>query len=1022
MEFKRKRRLRTIIFIVLLFAAALTSFRLLWINAFVDPEQSNITGGELDLRGWDFSDGRTITLDGEWEFYPYTWYEEGTESSEEFITVPGDWSSVLNPEDESPYGYGSYRLRIIVDPGVGEIYGIQVPSVRSSSALYVNGVRIGGSGEVGERKETAIARNIPYVSSSIHPDESGVLDVVLQVANFEDPRSSGFVRSLKFGYEESVNATTKMSMILQVGAAAIFLVHALFAWILYVIGVRDTRLLYFSLVVLAVAFSSLMSGDEKVLFEYLPMSYAGTFKLSFIVLMILSWAIVHCAKQQIDAIWKKFLPVYTMSYALIVALGLVLPMEHLTFASLISVSSVVLAATITGLAFVFSKETINGGVWLALSITALASHFGWWGYAMNTGLKTVYYPFDLIIAIVCFAGVWFRQYYEMLVDSRALALELQQADKEKDEFLANTSHELRNPLHSILNISQAVLERDHASMQSKSVKDLETVLSVSRQMSFLVNELLDMTNIKDGNPQLTLQPNSLAAITEGVIDMISFQTKGKPIDMKNHVPVDLPLVVADENRLIQILYNLLHNAVKFTYEGEISVNASIQDARVIVTIKDTGIGINPSSIPTIFDPYVQGENAESIGEGGFGLGLNISKNLVELHGSKLEVESIVGKGTTFHFALPLVDPLLDDKTKEVDSFFQTTLETAAALLNDEEEQIYTVSRKDYPRILVVDDDPVNLQVMETILAVEKYEVTTVLGGEDALSLLNEKEWDLVISDVMMPRMSGYALTSKIRERFTMTELPVLLITARSSPVDIQKGFLVGANDYLTKPIDTEEVRSRVRALTGIKQLMRERLRMEAAWLQAQIQPHFLFNALNAIIALSNIDLDRMRKALNAFSHILRRKFQFDSIHQLTMLREELELVEAYLHIEKERFQDRLHVKWEIEEAYKVMIPSLTIQPLVENAVHHGLMKLRSGGQLTIRILREASHLKFVIEDNGAGIEEEKLATLLNEQETARPGVGVLNTHLRLKRRYGEGLTITSTPSVGTTVSFRVPIN
>src|SRR5690625_7730878 len=133
----------------------------------------------------------------------------------------------------------------------------------------------------------------------------------------------------------------------------------------------------------------------------------------------------------------------------------------------------------------------------------------------------------------------------------------------------------------------------------------------------------------------------------------------------------------------------------------------------------------------------------------------------------------------------------------------------------------------------------------------------VTSGSKALALLDLQEWDLVISDVMMQHMSGYELTRTIRERFTMTELPILLLTARSQSIDIEKGFLSGANDYVIKPVDALEIRSRVRVLTEVKRSAREQLQMEAAWLQAQIQPHFLFNTLNA---------DRKSTRLNS-SHV-----------------------------------------------------------------------------------------------------------------------------------------------------------
>src|SRR5699024_4400058 len=141
------------------------------------------------------------------------------------------------------------------------------------------------------------------------------------------------------------------------------------------------------------------------------------------------------------------------------------------------------------------------------------------------------------------------------------AIKLKKADKEKDEFLAITSHELRNPLHSILNMSQAVLEREHHTLQQESVQNLETVLTVSNRMSRMLDELLEMNRLKDGNPSLQLQPVSLQAVTRGVIDMVYYMVEGKDIQILNRIPINSPIVEADENRLIQIMFNLLHNAV-----------------------------------------------------------------------------------------------------------------------------------------------------------------------------------------------------------------------------------------------------------------------------------------------------------------------------------------------------------------------------------------------------------------------------------------------------------------------------
>lgn len=1000
----------------------LASFRIQWIKLFNQTSDSVvIANGELDLREWDTSEGGTIQLNGEWEFFPYEHIINGDSVTKDgvkkYIQVPGNWSETLNGDRENPYGYGSYRLRILVEPNQDQAYRVQVPSVRSASALYVNGLFSGQSGKVADNEEEVEAFNVPYLSSTIRANEEGVIELVLQATNYVDPRSSGLVRSIKFGYEENIIADTNLSIFLQAVSATIFIVIAIFACILYMIGIRDTRLIYFAIVFVIMGLSSLMGSDEKVLLNYFKNDYKFTFKFAFLFLIVFGWAMTHCVKPQIDSLFKPLLPIYSVISLSIIVVILFLPVESFNLSSGFSLSYAIVSALITAVALLFGRKEFTGGIWLAFSCVALASHFGWWIYSMNTGLKVIYYPFDLIIAAICFAGVWFKQYHEMHLQTKKLAMELQEADKVKDEFLINTSHELRNPLHSILNMSEAILEREQKTLRDRSVRDLETVILVSRRMSAMVNELLDLKQIEEGNPRIQIEPCSLQAITVGVIDMLKYKVEGKPVQFINDVPAQLPLIMADEKRMIQILFNLMHNAVKFTNQGIIRIQAIQKGNHVEIRLSDTGSGISEDIIRSIFEPYVQ-ENARE--GGGFGLGLNISRKLVESHNSKLEVQSIVNEGSTFWFDIPLanLDPVAikqsDSELKHPSNMLPINGEIASTAEKQMNKNVV------YLRILVVDDDPINLQVIESMLCSESYEITMALSGQEALNLLNEKEWDLVISDVMMPKMSGYDLTKRIRERFSRTELPILLLTARSESIDINNGFLAGANDYVTKPVDAIEFKTRVHALAIVRQSIQEKLQVEAAWLQAQIQPHFLFNALNTIIALSEIDVVRMQKVLEAFSQLLRAKFTFNELDQMVPIEKELQIVQSYLYIEQERFAERLYVHWEVEENTSFFLPSLTIQPLVENAVHHGIMKRSEGGSLTIQVLQKQSYFEIIIEDDGIGMEREVVENLLDQTTKLQSGIGLLNTDLRLKRKYGQGLQIKSMKGVGTTISFRIP--
>src|SRR5699024_2482407 len=320
----------------------------------------------------------------------------------------------------------------------------------------------------------------------------------------------------------------------------------------------------------------------------------------------------------------------------------------------------------------------------------------------------------------------------------------------------------------------------------------------------------------------------------------------------------------------------------------------------------------------------------------------------------------------------------------------------------------------------VDDDPINLRVMEVVLHNEQYDVTTALSGVEVMQILEQDEYDLVISDVMMPHMSGFELTKNIRKRFTMSELPIILLTSRDRIRDVKHGFDVGANDYITKPIDAIELKARVKALTDVRIAARDSLYLEAAFLQAQIQPHFIFNTINSIFALSEIDINRMQKLLEAFSDVLRSKFQFKTMKEFVDLKQELQLIEAYLYIEQVRFGDRVKVVWEIDDYKNVQIPAITIQPLVENAILHGITTRSSGGTITMKVINCEREMEIIVEDDGVGISKNILDRIHNQERVGTSGVGIYNTNLRLLRTYGKGLHIESEEGKGTKVSFKIP--
>lgn len=1016
----------------------LSCSRMLWMGAFYNLSTTQIKEGQLDLRNWDAQDDEVLLLDGDWEFYPSHLLMDPERQSitdaypKKLVQVPGKWNEDFQDGESTPYGYGSYRLRLHVNPDKNINYSLYVPSVRSASELYVNGRLIAESGQVGKTEDEYKAKNLPY-STSFTPDENGVIEIVIQVANFKDVRRSGIIRSVKFGSEATLSKERSLSLSLQLVTSIIFLIHSIYALILYFLGNREKKLVYFSLLLFSITFMNLISNDEKIFHLLFDVGYEWDFRIANALIPIACLALLQSMGQRSLPYWGVMNPVYSS-----ITIGLSIVTLFLSPSQIITLFPVyyllaglaIASAVIT----IFKKiyRNISENLLLLLSLIAAAHHFVWVIYWREVGVSAVHYPFDLIISIGCFATIWFKDYFTMYAETAKLALKLQKMNEHKDQFLANTSHEFKNPLHGIINMSQSVLMRERELLKTKSVHELETILTVGRRMSLLLNDLLDVESLREGHPRLQTKTIAIQPIVTGVMDMLQFLVEGKPIKIVNEIPKDFPPVIADENRVIQIMYNLLHNAIKYTLEGEIRIQAKVQVDRAFISISDTGIGIEENFLQHLFHPYEQAADIAT-NEGGLGLGLNISKQLVELHGGELQVSTSFGKGSAFTFSLKLAQLNTEDatstKAQHHVSLEGPTNHLMKPSIHIKDTEMLSIANQSTCMekqsmklpILIVDDDPINLQVLQSILSIDQYEITTATSGREALEHLMKKEWNLVISDVMMPNMSGYELTQIIRKRYSLTELPVLLLTARSDPKDIQTGFSAGANDYVTKPVDMVELRSRVQALTTIKKVMREQLQLEAAWLQSQIQPHFLFNTLNSIIALSELDLNKMNHLLVELSEFLRNKFQYQPIDGLIPIEEELSLSRSYLNIEQVRFGERLKVVWELDECKDLKIPFLTIQPLVENAVRHGVIKRIDGGTVVIRVAVQDDEVEISVKDDGVGMNEDQVQSLLKRKEGSRTGIGLINSNQRLMRQFGTGLQITSNPNQGTTVSFVVKV-
>ncbi len=409
--------------------------------------------------------------------------------------------------------------------------------------------------------------------------------------------------------------------------------------------------------------------------------------------------------------------------------------------------------------------------------------------------------------------------------------ELHIADKLKDEFLATTSHELRTPLHGMIGIAETLISGENGHVPAPQKHQLNIIINSGLRLSNLVDDLLDYHKMRYGQLDIQKAGVNIFNATSLVLELSEHLLSNKHLRIINQIPCDIPLVLADPQRLEQVLYNLIGNAIKYTDEGKIVISASQVDDRIRVHVVDTGQGIPTEQLEHIFEPLIQaGQDTQRYRQGA-GLGLSISRQLIELMGGTLYVSSQYLVGTTFSFSLPVVSKDDSDVVKAPltsPHFVLPASGDAIELTNSP-----LPDNPDGHLILIVDDEPVNIHILDSFLRLEGYRTKSTLNGADAFKCIENEKPDLLLLDIMMPGISGYDVCEQLRAHYDHGQLPIIMLTALSQPEDRIKGFEAGANDYLTKPFNKQELSARIKAhLTASKAELR---RIENRELQQELK-------------------------------------------------------------------------------------------------------------------------------------------------------------------------------------------
>ena len=440
--------------------------------------------------------------------------------------------------------------------------------------------------------------------------------------------------------------------------------------------------------------------------------------------------------------------------------------------------------------------------------------------------------------------------YEKMKEIAIARLEtekLQELNKLKTDFFTNISHEFRTPLTLILGPLEKLLDRDK---NSDNQSDYKTIYRNAKNLLGLINQLLDLSKLDAGKLKLQAANGNIVSFVKGVTMSFESLAIQKGINLKFSASNEDIEIYFDRDKLSKILINLLSNAFKFTLEeGTIIVSITERHAEFIsasfpkreipgqtrndnmkefvqVKIKDSGIGISEKELPNLFDRFYQVNNSESQDQTGTGIGLALTKELVELHHGYIKVKSKIEEGSEFIIGLPIAKehfneneifekPIEDKKEFKVnnnDIFISPELIIKKVKIDDiENEKI----------ILVVEDNSDVRKFIKDSLK-ESYKVEEAINGEDGINKAKEIVPDLIISDVMMPKMDGNGLTERIKNDERTSHVPVILLTAKSEQKSKLEGLETGADDYLTKPFNTKELLVRIKNLIDLRKKLQEK--------------------------------------------------------------------------------------------------------------------------------------------------------------------------------------------------------
>ncbi len=760
--------------------------------------------------------------------------------------------------------------------------------------------------------------------------------------------TSGFFKPIYIGNYEKIFLKLITNIASNIFFIAINFFISIYFLFIFLYRKKETYFLYFSLFSFFLA--SWMIGvtgyilyyiDSRIVYDLF--TYIGSISLVIALLLF-----IHSFfKVSLNWLCKSLIAFYSINIIFIlielfVIGGIPYYNKYLYTIYIASINVVIIYGISLSGYCIYKKKPYSLQIFLGLLALAIPTFLGIFDFLNIYRIEAPIIEGFFILALL-FSSALASRYSKVFTDLEKAHGDLLVLDRMKDDFLATTSHELRTPLHGIIGLTESLEEGTLGTVNDTQRESLELIRTSAERLNGLVASILDFSKLRAGRADLLIGEVDIGAAAASVVSLVKSASKDSALEFRTDL-APLPPVSADRNRVYQVLLNLVGNAVKFTEEGSVTVRASSLGDMVRVEVVDTGPGIDAADIERIWDPFVQSEDPNTRKAGGAGLGLAISKYLVELHGGRIWAESEKGKGSRFIFELPVEAKAAGIERAPAPPEAPLTAPAAPPPeTRAEPPRRIKKTRHKSALVLAVEDDPVNLKVLEHICAAAGYRLVTTTNGPAGLRIVETEEVDLVLLDLMLPGMSGYEVCGKIRAMERGRYLPVIMLTARDQASDLLNGFECGANDYITKPFNRNELVMRIENQLAIKSIL-DMERSVANGLRKEKES--ITGLFQRSLALKESTLQMLE-----WEHIIREDLDIAHAFQMKLMTHRRDIAGVESHIV---YRPLLDVGGDLYDLFEVS-PGV-VRVFLADATGHGI----TASLNTVKILSEYAVIKEAI--------------------------------------------------------------